>query len=517
MPRRRTTGDHSIAENFEGLRSDYNATKASRFRRRRTGYQSLGSGADYHYRNESDYLRLIEQARDMDRNDCVVSQMVDRVVDNILPSEITPKPDTGDGDLDRLLSKKWKEYSCNPELCDVRGEQDVHGMARTNLRASIVDGDMFTNITDGGALELIEAHRCRTPRNTTKNVVHGVKIDSVGRPLEYWFTKRSLDPSNPLAKVSDVTQMPVRDGDGERLLLHYYEPKRVSQTRGITAFAPIFDLLSQFEDINFAKIVQQQVVSCISIIRTQAITQDSPLDPDATGPTETDRDGRKLQGLQPGMEIIGRPGEDIKGFSPQVPNETYFQHAREILRLISINLGLPVNVMLLDASDTNFSGWRGSFEQAKIGFRRYQRNLVARYYRPVYRQRVREWMASDPQIQAAANREGVDIYRCGWTPPTWPYIQPLQDAQADALKLEKSLISPRRLLAERNLDYEEIVRETIEDRANAIMQAMEQAQIINEQFSNSEPVTWRELYNLPAPSAGSAALSLINKEGNSDD
>ena len=86
--RRRRTPD-TLAEAFDGLRSDYSASRATRFRRTRTGLSAAGSGADYHYRNESDFLRVREYARDMDRNDCIVGQTIDRAVTTVVQDGFT--------------------------------------------------------------------------------------------------------------------------------------------------------------------------------------------------------------------------------------------------------------------------------------------------------------------------------------------------------------------------------------------------------------------------------------------
>ena len=107
---------------------------------------------------------------------------------------------------------------------------------------------------------------------------------------------------------------------------------------------------------------------------------------------------------------------------------------RLILTLIGINLGLPLVMVLMDASETNFSGWRGAVDQARLGFRQNQKRLINRFHKPVYLWKVRQWMAEDAALRRAAARSDVNIFAHRWNPPTWPYIQPLQDATADLLR-----------------------------------------------------------------------------------
>ena len=70
--RRRIEDQPSLAGWFDGMRADYDAAKSSRFQRKRTGVSLGGSGADYHFRSEADYLRLMEYSRDLDRNDLAI-------------------------------------------------------------------------------------------------------------------------------------------------------------------------------------------------------------------------------------------------------------------------------------------------------------------------------------------------------------------------------------------------------------------------------------------------------------
>ncbi len=89
-----------VAEGLGQMRADYDATKSSRFMRRRIGLPSMGSGADFHYKNESEYLRLIEMARDMVRNDSVIGPAISTVCLNTIQGGMQLNPDTGDKELD---------------------------------------------------------------------------------------------------------------------------------------------------------------------------------------------------------------------------------------------------------------------------------------------------------------------------------------------------------------------------------------------------------------------------------
>lgn len=492
----------SLAANFEKIRADYDMSRDNRFVRKRTGLAALGGPADYHYRNENAYYRDIEKARDMDRNDAIVGQTVDRAVANIVQDGFSLDVKTGDKKLSAELKARWQQFAEDPEACDIAEEFTWQDIERHCMRAMLLDGDIAAMALDTGQLQLLEAHTIRNT-STQKNTFCGVTLNDYRKRETFWVLK---DGPTPYQNIEIAEPKQVRDTNGNRQIFHVYNPKRTTQTRGITSFAPIFALTGMFEDIQFAKLVQQQVVSCFAVFRQRSFNPDGsspPSTPAGYGETKYDSNEygvKRLEGVSPGMELIGQPGETLQGFSPNTPNAEYFNHVRLMLQLIGVNLGLPLCLVLMDGSETNFSGWRGAVDEARKGFTANQRNLVKRLHLPVYRWKVRQWMAEDPAIERASRTAKVDIYGHKWNSPTWSYIDPMKDAQADAFQVQNALTSPRRLHGSRGRDWDEIANEIVEDNATAIIKAKKRAERINRAVNDGQPVHWRELISLPMPS-----------------
>ena len=518
MPRQ--LASPTLAETFEEFRSDYSAAKASRFRRRRLGVHSMGSGADWHVRNEHDYLRMMEDARDMDRNDAVVGQVIDRAVGNIVQDGFTLDPDTGDKAINEDQKARWHDWSHDPEQCDLAGECSFWDYEKLTLRSCFADGDVCILPNRSGSLESAEAHRLRTPRNTKQNLVCGIKKDPITRKhLEYWFTKEDISPLSAFNNVSAVTKYAARDAEGFKQVWHVLvSQKRFSQTRGITALAPIFDVAGMFEDINFATLVKHQVASCFAVFEElergfdgTAGTEIGTASEESTRSTVAKGVDMILRGVGPGMFIQGKPGSKLRLDSPNVPSPEFFPHVRLILTLIGINLGLPLVMVLMDASETNFSGWRGAIEQARMGFRDRQKDLKAQFHRPCYVWKTRQWMADDPALRHAAERSDISIFRHHWSTPTWPYIQPYQDAAADLLRIRNALISRRRQCAERGLDWDRLSTEITEDNAAMIEKAHVKAEELNKKYPTLG-ITWREIASLPSPDGVNVSLQPQNAD-----
>jgi hypothetical protein len=102
--------------------------------------------------------------------------------------------DSGDKGIDDVNGYRWAEWSRSPEACDDQQELDFHGLEKLTLQHVIIDGDLCSLPNRDGGIESQEGHRLKTPRNTTKNVVHGVQQDERRRRLAYWFTKEDIEP-----------------------------------------------------------------------------------------------------------------------------------------------------------------------------------------------------------------------------------------------------------------------------------------------------------------------------------
>lgn len=492
-----------IQERLDELRADYQIERRNRFRRDRPGVSGTGRSADWHHRNETRYIEGIELARDVDRNDMIVGQGLNRLCDNLFQDTgLRPDPQTGSDDLNDRLKEKWNEWAGEPELVDVAGEHDFYGMERFVFRDSLVAGDIIgVGPAARKQLQLIENHRLRTPTRTRRNVVLGVLLDNMRRRIEYWVAPDHIDPLRSSPKVGDLDPLPTRDKEGNRQVFHVYDPRRVSDTRGTTVFNPIIDVAGNHDDLQFAKLVQAQIVSCFAILEERMENFDGDGGGVQTGERTTESvEGtfaKILEGLRPGLHIRGEYGSKLTGFSPAVPNAEFFDHAYLLLSIIAVNIGMPVAVLMLDPRQTNFSGWRGSIDQARLGWKRIQRWLTTRWHKPVWRWKVRQWMREDSEIRMAAQRESVKIFKHVWRAPRWPYIEPSADAQADLIRIRNSLTSRRRLHAERGEDWDEVLNEIITDNSASILKAHEAAQKLN-QIEGLE-VTWRDVLHMATP------------------
>jgi hypothetical protein len=162
-------------------------------------------------------------------------------------------------------------------------------------------------------------------------------------------------------------------------------------------------------------------------------------------------------------------------------------------------------LVLMDGSETNFSGWRGAVDEARKGFVADQLNLVRRLHRPAYHWKLTRWIAEDPTLKRFAD-SNLNFFAHNWNLPTWSYIEPVADAEGDATQLKYALTSPRRMHAARGKDWEEVSEEIVADNVFAISNAMKQAKKLNDDNAGQPPISWRDLLPLPMPAGQTVAL-----------
>ena len=527
MPRNRAT----IAQAFRDMkhefhvRADYAAAKPSRHQRIRAG---LGGTGDAHIASQHQFDKIREYCRDMERNEPVIGPLVYLAATNMMPLNLKPAPETGDEKLDAELSARWTDWADDARQCDQAWERPFDQQVFFELTQTFVDGDIFALLLRDGSVQQIEADRCAKPNNTRKNVVHGIELDG-RRKVAYWFKQ---DPGQQrVERVRDMDVVDAYDEDGNPKVLHIYNPRtvrRITSTRGVSAFASVMERAGMIEDADFAELVKRQALAAIVFFlkrdpnfQGRGPGLGNPQTPNFSG---VDVDTSTVDEIKAGSYIRGAPGEDLQAVTANVPNSEYFVFVRQQLTFIGMTIGMPLVMGLMDASETNFSGWRGAVDLARRGFRFNWNWYKARRLRPTYRWKVRRWAllpASAGGLGATARKlleqQPANIYKHTWPTPGYPYIQPLQDAQADALQLTSGLASPAMIAQKQGRDWTELVTETVTNWSDAIDLAATKAAELNKKHEGLN-LHWRDVLNLAMPDTLKTTLGdAIDQQGDNTD
>ena len=524
----------ALMRQSDKARSDYAMAKRKGIHKRNVvGVPSLGANPDYHYRHDGDHLWMSEMAWELYRNNMVIGSIVDRAIDNRLQGGFTYDPNTGDKKLDTDI-KSWLAEICNdPREVDVNGELTFSEVEETIERAVTVPGDIIVLPVDDGTVELVEGHRLRSPsRPIREKPVHGIEyVPGTFRRSAYWILKNSNNPYTQSIVKSDLTPYLAWNDDGERNVWHVRNTKRTNQSRGITALAPIFDVAGYHDDCQFLKMVQQRAASLFVFVEQLSSDFDLSLLESTTLGTDVSEERKRraeeykhneqqFREVSAGSKLTSRPGAKIEPWSSNIPNNEFFAHAKMLLSFIGINLGMPLVMAMMDASETNFSGYRGAVDQARLSFRRQQQRLISQFHNNWIRFKILKRAETDPAFARQVNKSGsakIQIFRGRWRPPSWPYIEPTKDATSELIRSANTLTSPRRAKAERGEDVDEIYAETIEDRANGYDGAIAKAKELIDRHDLSVDPWSLALHLLPLPTADRTQVSVTSSRVENED
>lgn len=518
--------------------ASYAAQRPSRLRRDRHG---IGGVSDSHLGTGYALWRFREYSWAMDRDDPIPGRWVNRALDNVLPLSLDPQ--TGQPALNSYFKDRWQRWADDKRACDLAGRRTWPQIERLALRTVWLGGDCPVILhRDRGKLQPLEPERLTSPDSLstpTTDIVHGVEVDAeTDEVLRYYFLRakpgrRSWNSRQlvPALNSTDYAEIPACDDKGRPNVLLVLDPQRLSDTRGVPIFHAGFDQLGMLDDTLFAELVKQQTVSCIPAAITTE--RDLRLGGRASATDDDDDDDNVSEQLVPGTLPRLRKGESITGVSGAGSEPNFEQFSRFQLRIAALQMGLPYSLLMLDTEKTTFHGYRGEYEQAKLTFKRLHRWYPDELHKPVHSMLVDRWVeeiergdvrnARELQRAVSKARDSGKLHDVRVQGSTWPYVEPVKDAQADVLRKEKHLASPRQIAAERGRDLDELQDEIAEDNANAIRRFHSEAEALSIELGVE--ITWQDVRDgvmpvvvaKPAPTQEPASESDPQPEGDGED
>jgi lambda family phage portal protein len=413
----------------------------------------------------------------VDRDNVLATAMLDRAQEAIIGTGIDVQVLSGskkwDADVERLWRTWWDTDA------DVRGLHVGWQLENLAFRSMKVDGDVLFILTDLGQIQPIEADRIVTPYEQSQNpyVVNGVKVDKFGRPLGFWVAP--FAPSTTSAQRSSTASMAEKDMSfiPAESAVFLANMNRFSQTRGIPVFAPnmqLFDDIDAFIEtcVLHAKIAASHVMF---IER-----QNGPADIDSVETVEDSYDNdRQEQVVSPGMILYGKPGEQAKMVGTTQSMVQFGPFVQQLLRFTGLNFGMPLEMLSLDFSQTNYSSARAAMLVAHKSFLCQHKTMTKRFLEPILRWKVKQWV-----------REGLireRPYRVSATPPRMISVDPVKETNAEILKVQHGFSTNREVCSTLGMDWEEVLRQRSEEIKNAMVLADQLSE------EDGQKVDWRDL------------------------
>lgn len=429
----------TISERFDDLIGFFSPARAARRKYWRSFSQSyraashsrigrakpVNASADYHLEREWDRIEMVDRARAVERDNPIAAGLLSRAVENVVGCGIRPQARTEDEEWNNRAEELFEEWS---HRADVRGLDSFYELQQLAVRSYLRDGDFGAVLLDSGQLQMVESDQLAAPtdKRFTPNHVDGIDLDDRGKPIAYHIVKGRGDQHYYPRRRDQVERIKVPADD----FIFVARRNRLGQTRGEPCFAQSFELFDQLDGLIESVVVAARMAACFGMV----ITSNYP--PNQL-PNITGADGRSYRewNMEPGMIKTLEPGETVSQVKPDHPSQNFSDFMATIGRLLGLQLGMPLELVFMDFSRTNYSSARAALIQARQSFKQIQDRMITHFCRRVYLWNVRRWI-EDGLLEL---RE--DWARHVWATPAWKWIDPLKEIQAHLVGVDAGMMT----------------------------------------------------------------------------
>lgn len=314
---------------------------------------------------QRDLDAIRERSRNSYRQNSLHSGLIRRAMDNYTPIRVSPK--TGDEGLDVELAAGWREYGMPRGGWSQSGLYSFDASQRIVGTSVMRDGDLVAYKSDLG-WQFFEGAQMGTPSGydpRKRTIVNGIEYDSSGVPSRYW-----------VARYSQFGYVDGRTAKGLRadLCQHIGNREWLTSARMLPVF---WNSLSRFDDLDSyleTDLIGNMAAACVMGYL------ESPSGPAALNALSVKRDGgqpaqqsgtgaagepRSLD-FSPGTWIGTYPGEKAGLLSPNRQSANFPDYVRMALRFLGMQIGMPLEVGLMDFTQTNFAAAKMAMGQAGL-------------------------------------------------------------------------------------------------------------------------------------------------------
>jgi len=411
---------------------------------------------------------LRDRSRAADRNDGFAKAIIRALVTNLIGCGITPQSSAPDPEFRARLHALWLQWT---DASDADGTCEFYGQQAQAARCWLSAGEAFLRLRDrlkGDGLpvplqvQIIEPEFCPHTYNATNGgnkIRAGIEFDPIGRRVAYWMYRQRPGDLQDI-DTSQLLRVPAET------VCHLYSPERPGQIRGVPRLTPALVKLRDLDTFDDATLLRQQIQNLFTGFLTRpAGAGDAELDPITGQPIETIGD-RAAVGLEPGAFEELAPGEVVTFSDPPSVGDTYEGFMRQQLMGAGVAVGVPYEIFTGDLRQVNDRTVRLILGE----FRRHVQELQQAFAYQVCRPIWTAWFARAILAGALQPPGGYDSDLAAWQavkwqPHGWPYMNPVQDVEADKAAIRAGLTSRAAVLSARGENAEVIDQEQAADNA----------------------------------------------------
>jgi lambda family phage portal protein len=397
------------------------------------------------------------RARELAHNDGYMKKFLSMCRSNIVGPRgirLQVRATNGGDELDSVLNAQieaaWSRW-CHKESCTVSQKLtwlDVQNLVVTQL---FRDGEcLVRKVTAangfGFALKLIDVSYLDETYNEQlangNRVLMSVVVDQDERPVAYYLTTPygfTQTQSRPMERV--------RVPAAEIIYLPFWLDDE-SATRSAPAAHAAMRNLRELGAYIEAKVVASRIEACQMGFLIPPETDEPPaLGEEQAIPPEVE--------AEPAIFPVLPPGYDMKMFDPKNPNGQEGEFLKAMLKGIAVGFDVDYSTFASDMREVNFSSIRAGIMEVREVWKAWQQWIIEHLHREVYMPWLRSALMAGA-LEGVLPRDIDRVINARWLPRGWGYVNPLQDGQADALRVHSSFTTRTAVAADEGEDLEEI-------------------------------------------------------------
>lgn len=419
----------------------------------------------------SNLNELQAKCRDAVRNDEYASRALDMVKNNVIgPNGIRLRAQAKNagGKLDQpaieAIEREWNVWS-RSRYCHISRRfswLDIQNIVMGNL---FVEGEAFIRLHRGSyasepykfSVQVIDPTLVDVTLNIAQyngnTVIGGIEYDRYARPVAY-FIKKGATKGN-LTQYNHVN-------DHERVLatemLHVFMPMSADAKRGQPKMVAGLENLHNLKEFKRSALMAARLGAAKSIF----LTEDDQGDSLAPEDIEEEESANNIIDWNPEQLTVLPNGVDIKTFDPTYPNQEFGDFLKVGLQAFASCCNLSYNTLAGDLAGVTFSSLKTGKSEERQSFRVLQNLLIEHLHVPVYEAWLRQQLIhntiliGETPLKADRFRKYADVK---WSAQGWEPIDPVKEAQADAMNLANRTTTRSQIVAKAGHDPDELFSE----------------------------------------------------------
>ncbi|NDY41260.1 phage portal protein [Dissulfurirhabdus thermomarina] len=414
------------------------------------------------------HKRLLPRARDLAQNSPYIAGGIERILNNVVRSGIRPqariqtasgRPNTA---ANRRLERLWAQWVPH---ADLSGQLSYYGLQRLVLRHDWIDGEVLVHrVWDDSIpgvvplrLEVLESeHLDDTVDGELPNgrlARRGIELDpATGRPVAYHVLP--YHPGDYLAygRRPKARRIPAAD------IIHLYERRRASQTRGVSRLAPIIMEAYDLSEYKAAERIGARLAAAFGVFVKSSLPELGP----GIG-TAAETDTTLPDYIEPGRIQALPFGTEIQVASHNRPGGQYESYVRDSVRSLSVATGISYEAFSNDYTSASYSSARSASLEERISYQALQQYLNERFNSRVWTWFVEAAMIAGlaPYLPGYGSDPRAYHEAVAWQCPGWTWVDPLKDSRAAATGIELVTTTRSKIAAQQGEDWDETLEQAI--------------------------------------------------------